>query len=359
MGAGRTRGICSKMKKITLVLAFVATALVISSCGAGTKVTYSPEESFLNLVKITDEANGAVIGNGTNFNVASFGDISKSTIGYSKSGRYYWSTGRLLSVSPDGEEIAFLSRDATGIGKKNIFSKEDNIRIRKVFGAGTSTQRTFRNVNSVFWGADDNLYFADESNSSTNPYIGSVNAHVGNIIRQHTNNNTDSNPTLSPDGSTLFFTRKDNIGPFIWALDLNKGTLTSCARGFNQYPVSNNEFYCVRNSAAGRSEIWYINFQTGQETLILTDPKISFTNPSVSPDGNWIAVQGNGADKNKKQSLDIYVVKKDGTNFTRLTYLNSTDCNPVWGKDGKTIFFISSRGNKEEWFNVWKMNFAL
>lgn len=347
------------MKKITLVLAVAAAALIVGSCGAGTKVTYSPEESFLNLVKITDEANGAVIGNGTNFNLQSLGDYSKNTVGYSKSSRYFWNTSRLLAVSPDGEEIAFLSRDATGVGAKNVFSKEDNIRIRKVFGAGTSTQRTFRNINSLSWGVDDNLYFADESNSAVNPYIGSVNAHTGNIIRQHTNNNTDSNPTLSPDGSTLFFTRKDNIGPFIWALDLNKGTLTSCARGFNQYPVSNYEFYCVRNSASGRSEIWYINFQTGQETLILTDPKISFSNPSVSPDGTWIAVQGNGADKNKKQSLDIYAVKTDGTNFTRLTYLNSTDCNPVWGKDGKSIFFISSRGNKGDWFNVWKMNFTL
>lgn len=353
------------MKKIIYVFAIVVLAIVVNSCGAGKVITYSPEENFLNLTKITDEVNGVVLGPRVNTKVN--GDYSKSGDGYSKAGKIAWFSGRLLSISPDGGEIAFLTRDENAIeGKKrkkklaSLWStSEDNIRVRKISGNSASTQRTFRNVETFSWGSDDNLYFSDASSSSQNPYIGSVNGHAGSVIRQHTNNNSDSNPMLSPDGTKLFFTRIDKTGPFIWSINLSDGSLTSCARGFDQCPVSNDEFYCVRNSASGRSEIWYINYQTGQETMILSDPKISYTNPAVSPDGKWLAVVGNGVDKKKNQNLDIYVVKTDGSNLTRLTYLGSEDSNPVWAKDGKSIFFISSRESKGDWYNVWQMKFNL
>ena len=57
---------------------------------------------------------------------------------------------------------------------------------------------------------------------------------------------------------------------------------------------------------------------------------------------------------------DISVkMKKDGTGFIQLTYHPADDCCPVWSNDGKYIYFISSRANERDAFNIWKMRFEL
>ena len=181
------------------------------------------------------------------------------------------------------------------------------------------------------------------------------------MMKQHTNGAVvDSDPVVTTDGTLLFFVRSSNTGPSIWSLDRKDGTLTSCARGYNPcvIPGKNNAFYCVRNSTAGRSEIWYVDYVKGEESLVLSDVNRSFTNPCLSPDGKWIACVGNAKSSiSGKNNLDIFVVRTDGSNLTQLTYHPESDVCPVWSKDGRSIYFISSRANKERSYNIWRMNF--
>ena len=94
--------------------------------------------------------------------------------------------------------------------------------------------------------------------------------------------------------------------------------------------------------------------------MIISGKNVGYSNPSLSPDGEWILMQGNAkAPSTKKQNLDLFVVKPDGTQLTQLTYHPGADFCPVWSADGKQIYFISSRGTKNENFNVWRMNFTL
>ena len=135
-----------------------------------------------------------------------------------------------------------------------------------------------------------------------------------------------------------------------------------CARGFSPCIIEDNNdaFYCVRNSSEGRSEIWYVDFVKGKESLILSDQNRSFTNPCLSPDGEWIVCTGNSQSSiSKKQNLDIFVVRTDGTQLTQLTYHPAFDMCPVWSADGRSIYFVSSRANEEQKYNVWRMNFDL
>ncbi len=352
------------MKKIIFAQSLIC-VMFLSSCG-GSKVvldTSAPEEQGLNIQKITDENSNTVLGSGTQLASKRGGFLSSltsalptsnfalSTKGGSKSSKYYWGTGRLLAISPDGSEIAYLNRS----------NKQDNIMIRRAGSQGASTQRTFRDVGDMSWGNDGNLYFSDCSDGE-HSQIGATNAHAGSIIRQMTNNNLDTNPIVSKDGKLLLFTRVDKSGPAIWSLNLSDNTLTSCARGYNPCftGTSNDEFICVRNSTAGVSEIWKVDYVKGQETLILSDKKRGYSNPSVSPDGQWILVQGNSKSSvKKKENLDIFAVRIDGSNFTQITYHPASDCCPVWSPDGNYIYFISTRGNKDESYNVWRMRFAL
>jgi len=255
---------------------------LIIACGLPVVAAYmeafAPEENALNLVKITDESNNSVVASGP---LNYVGEYANLPVGWSGANSYAWGTVNLLSVSPDGKRMAYCTR----------MNKQNNVMIRSTGSQGVATQRTFRDINSFSWGADNNIYFSDVNGS--NSYICSVNADAGSMMKQHTNGAVyDRDPVVSSDGKMLFFTRSGSgtHGPSIWSLNLENNTLTSCARGFNPCLIPNNNeaFYCVRNSTNGRSEIWYVNYVKGEESLLLSDTQRSFTNPSLSPDGRWI-----------------------------------------------------------------------
>lgn len=341
--------------KITNIVTLAVMLCVATACYGKKKITdtYTPEESGLNMVKITDESKNSVLSpipiTSAWLRVA--GGASKASAGYCKKAKYAWSGLRDLSVSPDGTKLAYATR----------LNDQDNVMVRRAAAQSAATQRTFRNVVDFSWEPDNRLYFADQTSSGS--YICSINAEAGSMITQLTNGTVDDKNPVTVDGKTVFFTRNNSKeGPFIWSLNLNDGTLTSCARGYMPCPIPgvSDAFYCVRNSAEGRSEIWYVNFEKGQETLLVSDENHSFTNPSLSPDGRWIVMQGNNtSSKNKKKNLDIYVVRTDGTRLSQITYSPSLDTCPIFSPDGQYIYFLSDRGNKKENFNVWRMTFRM
>lgn len=208
------------------------------------------------------------------------------------------------------------------------------------------------------WGSDDNLYVS-ESLGLDEAKISSIDAHKGSAMRQISSNNYDMNP-MSKNGKVIFFTRLEKNGPSIWSFNKETGELINCARGYQASPISDEEFLCTRNSKDGNSEIWLVNYINGQETLIVSDKAKGFSNASLSPDGQWILMQGNAKSAStKKENLDIFVIKPDGTQLTQLTFHPGADFCPVWGADGKQIYFISSRATKKESYNIWRMNFEL
>ena len=308
---------------------------------------YVPEENGLNLIKLTDESKGSVMGPRIwNWSNANF---QTSQHAGSKKGGMRWPTLQLLRVSPKGDEIAHLTE----------YNDQKNIIIRKAKTNSATTQRTFKNVLSFCWGNDDVLYFSEVEPANTK--INAVNAHTGSIIRQITANNNDYDPVLTEDGTILFFTRFiNNTEPMIWSYNMKTGEMTNCTRGYNPAIIGdrNDEIICVRNNNNGQSEIWCVNYKDGKETMILTDAARSYSNPHVSPDGEWIVMQGNSISAgNKTKNLDLFAMRIDGSDFMQLTFHPGDDTNPQWSADGKDIYFISNRAAKKGEYNVWKMKF--
>jgi Tol biopolymer transport system component len=58
-------------------------------------------------------------------------------------------------------------------------------------------------------------------------------------------------------------------------------------------------------------------------------------------------------------NTDIFVVRTDGSRLTQLTFNPSSDMCPVWAKDGRSIYFLSTRANRESKYNIWRMNFNI
>ncbi len=87
-----------------------------------------------------------------------------------------------------------------------------------------------------------------------------------------------------------------------------------------------------------RKSVWIVDLNSKTEKR-LTDPNNNAEGDSFSPDGKWIVfhmvVSGD-------KQADIYKIKRDGTNLTRLTYTkDATESDPSWSNNGKHIAFVS------------------
>lgn len=344
------------MKYLSL-LAVAAPLLLLTACKTHEQAItynelYAPEELGLNLRQITDGSTQLISASGAeDFNETA--NYATWMRGFNKKNKILWSAAESLAISPDKQKIAYVVWN----------NKQTNIMVIDVDAPTQITQRTFRDIVDVAWGVDNQLYFSDYTQNSAN--ICSVDAEQGSLMNQHTTgSNYDYHSQLSEDGVTLYFTRwNKQSGPSIWSVNTETGKLSMCARGFHPCPDprNHNAFYCVRNSSL-RSEIWYVDYVKGKETLVATDENRGFTHPSLSPDGKWLACTGNAySNYSKKQNRDIFAIKTDGSKILQLTFHPYSDVNPVWGKDGKSIFFLSKRnsGGKTYKWNVWQMNVDL
>lgn len=104
-----------------------------------------------------------------------------------------------------------------------------------------------------------------------------------------------SNPSLSPDGKTAYFSYDGDI----WKADSNGGNAS-------------------RITALDGEEI----------------------NPRLSPNGKWLAFSSN-----QYGNYDVYVMPAEGGTIKQLTFHTGRDEMESWAWDSKTIYFTSNRNN--------------
>lgn len=264
-----------------------------------------------------------------------------------------WLSNRIIDTSVDGRHLAYLSaRNNT----TNIFIKE-------IGKQGSSVQRTNRQAVLDFTYSPDGKHLCFSERNGSYNQIYQTGATQSYVCRQMTSNNLDFSPVYSPDMKNLFFARQENNGVSIWSYNTTNKFLSNYTKGMNPCPLDKrNNILCTRLNDNGRSEIWRINFETGIEECLLSDPNRSFTTPSISPDGKWILVVGSNVVMNGSMgyaNTDIFVCRVDGTELTQLTYHAADDISPVWSRDGRYIYFISQRGSNTGIANIWRMNFIL
>jgi dipeptidyl aminopeptidase/acylaminoacyl peptidase len=77
------------------------------------------------------------------------------------------------------------------------------------------------------------------------------------------------------------------------------------------------------------------------------------SDPRVSPDGKVVAfgVSVTDLEKNKRRS-DLYLAAADGSWVRRLTTHDAGDTQPRWSRDGKAVYFVSTRSGSSQ---VWRI----
>lgn len=323
-----------KNKKLLIVLFLLAYTIHIQSQQVDYSVVSVPEESGIDFMQITSQSDYVCMP-----------EVIRTPL------QIDWLSNRILDISIDGKHIAYLSyRNNT----TNIFIKE-------LDKQGSSIQRTNRTNVLDFSYSPNGKYICFSENRGNSHQIFQTDAQNGYICRQITSNNQDYSPIYSPDMKNIFFARQETRSVSIWSYSISNNFLSSYTSGMNPYPIKGETaFLCTRINSSGKSEIWKINYKTGVEECIVSDPERSFTTPCISPDGQWILFVGsNKLHSNSFTYLntDIFACKIDGTNLSQLTYHAADDLSPVWSKDGKFIYFISQRGNASGTANIWRMNF--
>ena len=95
--------------------------------------------------------------------------------------------------------------------------------------------------------------------------------------------------------------------------------------------------------------------------LITLDDQTAFKSvgsPVFSPDGNWIAYTITSNDvPNDKALTRIWMQSSEGGTPVAMTAGDVSSRQPVFSKDGKTLFFLSSRYEKKS--QIWSLNLEL
>ena len=324
------------MKKFVAATFFACVAP--AACLHAQQVDYSvvsvPEESGNQFIQITSDADRVCL-----------------PIVNRKSNRIDWLSNRILDVSVDGQHLAYLS------ARNNT----TNIFIKDLSKQGSSIQRTNRTAVLDFAYSPDGKYICfSETRGNTNQ-IFRTDAKDGYVCRQITSGNQDYSPVYSADMKQIFFARMEMKNVSIWSYNVDNNFLSTFTNGMNPYPLKQEPAYvCTRLNAAGKSEIWKINYETGTEECIISDPQRSFTSPVISPDGQWVLFVGSNTIVSGTftyMNTDIFVARLDGTGMAQLTYHAADDLSPVWSRDGRYIYFVSQRGSANGTAAVWRRSF--
>jgi TolB protein len=179
-----------------------------------------------------------------------------------------------------------------------------------------------------------------------------------------------SAPVFSSDGQRIFYTRGISSTTYsgttpitiwkyyIWSMDKNTSIATQYVEGSSpEYVPGDNLLFTKSNTTTSQGEIWMLNLKSGQETLILRDNVRGFSTPKISPDGKRVlCVRSTPGVKPQDTNLDIFIVNIDGTGFQQLTFHPGNDDSPCWAPDGKSIYFLSQRGNAQGRYNIWSID---
>ena len=122
------------------------------------------------------------------------------------------------------------------------------------------------------------------------------------------------------------------------------GFLLSDARG--TFPGANGRI-AFNSNVDGDNDIYTMK-SNGKDVTRLTNNTADDTFPNWSPDGSRIAFVSN-----RDGNREIYVMDADGGNQTRLTNDPALDSRADWSPDGKKIIFVSSRDGDRE---IYTMN---
>jgi Tol biopolymer transport system component/tRNA A-37 threonylcarbamoyl transferase component Bud32 len=166
----------------------------------------------------------------------------------------------------------------------------------------------------------------------------------------------ETTPAFSPDGETIAFrSSRDGGGIFLMGRT-GESIRRLTADGFQPgwFPDGKSIVYASGESPAGPenrtafSELWTVSIDGGEPRRLFAGDAVQ---PRVSPNGRRIAFWSLPADVERRAlaaagvpaNREIWSIDSRGLNPVRVAGHDANDWNPVWGPDGRWLYFLSNR----------------
>lgn len=181
-------------------------------------------------------------------------------------------------------------------------------------------------------------------------YIMDINRHITAPFIREAIIGQQTDMTWSPDAQIIVFRAVQNITIDLYATDVS-GTHISKVTGTgknNHSPAfsPDGNWLAFTSERDGNPEIYvsdtaciYHSIRCAdQDAIRLTTNLYSDDQAAWSADSQYIVFQSN-----RDGNLEIYRMKRDGSQQIRLTNATGPDLQPNWSPDGQSIAFISER----------------
>ncbi|MDZ4673069.1 MAG: protein kinase [Gemmatimonadota bacterium] len=274
-----------------------------------------------------------------------------------ESARRLTSVGSNPSWSPDGTQVVFGSEAVVtpyqvyGTGALWIVpvsGGEPRLLLRTEAGGGYQPAWSPSGRRIAFWSAR-----AGQRDLETIAVTGGATVKVTDDVA------VDWAPTWSPDGRALFFASDRGGTMGLWRIGIDEAT--GQATGAPELVVAGVDVSMdlPQLSRDGASIIFRSKLESVNPAAIAFDPvaervgtvrllqrRSGILAPSdISPDGAWLALY-NSPDRQQ----DLFVMRPDGSELTRLTDDPARDWNPRFTPDGEALTFHSNQsGIYEGW----------
>ncbi|MGK2935925.1 MAG: hypothetical protein ACSLFE_11890 [Gemmatimonadaceae bacterium] len=203
--------------------------------------------------------------------------------------------------SPNGREIVFDSNEGFAPANvKRLYIMNGDGSGRRLLTSGTAATWLHNGQKLAFHDADATSAVAGD----TNVFV--INADGTGRTRLTDYPGMDADADWSPDGRTIVFTSKRSTGTINLHL----------------------------MDADGSNVRHFLNNPVGEDAA-----------PDWSPDGKSIVFARRRVPAH--MTYEIYTVKVDGSELTRLTFNETLDATPSWSPDGKQISYHSGGGNPQ------------
>jgi serine/threonine-protein kinase len=165
----------------------------------------------------------------------------------------------------------------------------------------------------------------------------------GTLTRLSFSSGEDETPAFSPDGRTVAWTgsRSDLVrGIFrraadgggneelIWSLDLHAHV--------RDWTPDGKSLIFETASPQTNNDIWRLDLEGTPKVTPVVQTPFNEHNSRISPDGHWLAYSSNESGRD-----EIYI-QQYPQGGSRLTVTMSGGDQPVWARDGRTLFFRSN-----------------
>jgi Tol biopolymer transport system component len=163
---------------------------------------------------------------------------------------------------------------------------------------------------------------------------------------------TQMQGSWSPDSRRIVYIHRDGESRRLVVINADGSDAKTLADDPGSWPVpawmpDGRRILYHAAGPIGSDDIWSVDVETGERTLLLGSPRAD-RQAASSPDGGRIVFTS----RRDGEDDEIYVAQVGGGSWTQLTDNDVNDYTPSWSPDGSRIVFQSNRGGRWTIFTI-------